>query len=179
MNATLHRIADPDPQGADRHSQGSAQPDRAVLAGRAAIAAVRLCSDIRSRTKCRTRCSMQIAAAHRETSSRSSMARAFSSASSTCTMRSQIADVIGRKQALLVIHMPADFERRFASGQGAVVQVITDGRNSNTGDVAAGYVGAVVDRFNAAWSSAHGVRARRSRSKRAPGTTRISKRAGT
>jgi len=68
----------------------------------------------------------------------------------------QIGDVIGRKQALLVIHLPPDFERQIQSGRGAVIQVITDGRNSNTGNIAAGYVGAVVERFNATWSEQHG-----------------------
>ena len=68
----------------------------------------------------------------------------------------QIGDVIGRKQALLVIHLPADFERQIHSGRGAVVQVIADGRNSNTGNVAAAYVGAVIERFNATWNEQHG-----------------------
>jgi ABC-2 type transport system permease protein len=72
------------------------------------------------------------------------------------TNASQIADVIGSKQAILVIQIPSDFERRLASGQGAVVQAITDGRNSNTAGVSAGYMSAVVGRFNNAWSSAHG-----------------------
>jgi ABC-2 type transport system permease protein len=69
---------------------------------------------------------------------------------------SEIGDVISRKKALLVIHIPADFERELSSGRGAVVQAITDGRNSNTGNVAAGYVGAAVDRFNAEWSRRRG-----------------------
>lgn len=69
---------------------------------------------------------------------------------------SQIGDVMDRKQALLVIHVPPDFERRIYSGNGAVVQVITDGRNTNTGNVAAGYVGAVVERFNVSWREQHG-----------------------
>jgi len=69
---------------------------------------------------------------------------------------SEIGDVISRKQVLLVIHVPADFEQRINSGQGAVVQAITDGRNSNTAGVAAAYVGAVVERFNATWSHDHG-----------------------
>ncbi len=69
---------------------------------------------------------------------------------------SQIGDVIGRKRVLLVIHIPADFERRIYSGGGAVVQVISDGRNTNTGNVAAAYAGAVVERFNELWREQHG-----------------------
>ena len=68
----------------------------------------------------------------------------------------QIGPTIGRKQAILVIYVPPDFERQIYSGRGAVVQVITDGRNSNTANVAAGYVGAVIERFNTAWSEEHG-----------------------
>ena len=68
VNATLHRIADPDPQGVDRNSQGSAQPDHPAPAGGAAGATVRIRRNVRSRTKCRMRCSMLIAAAHRGTS---------------------------------------------------------------------------------------------------------------
>jgi ABC-2 type transport system permease protein len=68
----------------------------------------------------------------------------------------QLGDVISRKRALLVIHVPAHFEREITAGRGAAVQVITDGRNSNTGNIAAGYVGAAVERFNDAWSRSHG-----------------------
>lgn len=69
---------------------------------------------------------------------------------------SQIGDVIGRKRVILVLHIPEDFERRLTSGHGAVVQVITDGRNTNTGNIAAGYASAAVERFNASWSAHHG-----------------------
>lgn len=69
---------------------------------------------------------------------------------------SQIGDVIDHKRALLVIHLPADFERRIYSGSGAVVQVISDGRNTNTGNVAAAYASAVVERFNESWREQHG-----------------------
>jgi ABC-2 type transport system permease protein len=72
------------------------------------------------------------------------------------TNANQIGPTIGGKRAILVIHIPADFERQIYSGRGATIQVITDGRNSNTGNVAAGYVGAVIDRFNTVWSEQHG-----------------------
>jgi ABC-2 type transport system permease protein len=67
-----------------------------------------------------------------------------------------ISDVIGRKQAILVIQIPDDFERRIQSGQGAVIQAITDGRNSNTAGISTAYVSAVVESFNAAWNAQHG-----------------------
>ena len=49
-----------------------------------------------------------------------------------------------------------DFQRRLAAGLPADVQVIADGRNSNTAGTALGYVGAIVDGFNANWAADHG-----------------------
>jgi len=68
----------------------------------------------------------------------------------------QIGETIGKKRALIVVHLPADFERNIISGRGGIVQVIADGRNSNTGNVAASYVTAAVDRFNTQWNELRG-----------------------
>jgi ABC-2 type transport system permease protein len=68
----------------------------------------------------------------------------------------QIAAVINRKQVLLVLHIGQDFERRLAAGQTGVMQVIIDGRNSNTAGTAGGYVRSVVERFNEKWQQSHG-----------------------
>jgi ABC-2 type transport system permease protein len=67
------------------------------------------------------------------------------------TLRSQadIRDVIDTEKALLVIQIPADFEQRLSAGQTAAIQLILDARNSNTAGSAAGYVSAVVERYNA------------------------------
>lgn len=67
----------------------------------------------------------------------------------------QIRSWIDGRSALLAIQIPQNFERRLMSGQGSDIQVIADGRNSNTAGVASGYVGAVVDGFNARWASEH------------------------
>ncbi|HEY0686590.1 MAG TPA: ABC transporter permease [Steroidobacter sp.] len=75
---------------------------------------------------------------------------------SSLSNASQIGETIGKKRALMVIHIPADFERDIESGRGGVVQVIADGRNSNTGNVAASYVTAAVDRFNTQWNELRG-----------------------
>lgn len=64
--------------------------------------------------------------------------------------------VIDERRALLVIQIDQDFERRLLSGRSADVEVIADGRNSNTGSIALNYVGTVVDSFNARWWAAHG-----------------------
>ena len=63
---------------------------------------------------------------------------------------------INESRALLVIQFDQDFERRLLTGQTADVQVIADGRNSNTAGTATGYVGAVVASFNADWRQRHG-----------------------
>jgi ABC-2 type transport system permease protein len=63
---------------------------------------------------------------------------------------------IDEQRVLLVICIDYDFERKLLSGQPAEVQVIADGRNSNTAGTALGYVGAMVERFNADWRAEHG-----------------------
>ncbi|HEX3602044.1 MAG TPA: ABC transporter permease [Lacipirellulaceae bacterium] len=69
--------------------------------------------------------------------------------------QSDIATVINDRVALLVIQFPQDFERRILNGQGANLQVIADGRNSNTAGTATLYVGTVVNSFNSDWLRAH------------------------
>ncbi len=63
---------------------------------------------------------------------------------------------IDNQRVLLVIQIEQDFERRLLQGQTVDVQVIADGRNSNTAGIALGYVGDVIESFNADWRSAHG-----------------------
>ncbi|HEY3919526.1 MAG TPA: ABC transporter permease [Stellaceae bacterium] len=73
------------------------------------------------------------------------------------TRAADIASVIDERQALLVVQIGQDFERNLAAGRNANVQVIADGRNSNTAGTALGYVSAIVDAFNADWAAAHGA----------------------
>lgn len=68
-------------------------------------------------------------------------------------LRTQITE----RRALVAIQIDRDFERRLLSGQTADVQVIADGRNSNTAAIAMGYVSTVVDAFNNRWRTAHGL----------------------
>jgi ABC-2 type transport system permease protein len=58
--------------------------------------------------------------------------------------------VIDDRRALLVVQIGQDFERRLDAGETADVQVLADGRNSNTGGTALGYFNQVVQDFNAA-----------------------------
>jgi len=67
-----------------------------------------------------------------------------------------IKSLIDERRALLVVQIGQDFERRLMAGRQAQVQVIADGRNSNTAGTALSYVGVIVDSFNADWASRHG-----------------------
>jgi ABC-2 type transport system permease protein len=67
-----------------------------------------------------------------------------------------IKTTINDRRALLVIQIDQDFERRLLSGQQANLQVIADGRNSNTAGTAMGYVNAIVETFNASWRTEQG-----------------------
>ncbi|MFV3308100.1 ABC transporter permease [Pseudomonas sp. NY15181] len=66
----------------------------------------------------------------------------------TLTRVEEIQTVIDEQKALLVVHIPSDFQTRLAQNDPAPIQVILDGRNSNTaGSAAAGLANIVVD-FN-------------------------------
>jgi ABC-2 type transport system permease protein len=67
-----------------------------------------------------------------------------------------IRNMINERRVLLVVQIDQDFERRLLSGRSADVQVIADGRNSNTAGTASGYVDAIVEAFNTRWRTEHG-----------------------
>ncbi|MEA2659715.1 MAG: pyoluteorin transport system permease protein [Candidatus Binatota bacterium] len=74
---------------------------------------------------------------------------------------SRAADIrttINERRAVLVIQIDQDFERRLLSGRQANVQVIADGRNSNTAGTATGYINTIVESFNAGWRQERGQR---------------------
>jgi ABC-2 type transport system permease protein len=63
---------------------------------------------------------------------------------------------IDNGSSMLVVRLDQDFERRLLAGESAPVQVIADGRNSNTAGAALGYFASVVDDFNSDWRARHG-----------------------
>lgn len=73
------------------------------------------------------------------------------------TRESDIRDVIDRQRALIVIQVGQDFERQLQQGRAAPVQVIADGRNSNTAGTALGYISYIVASFNQQWAEEHGA----------------------
>ena len=56
-------------------------------------------------------------------------------------------DAITGQQALIGLIIPQDFSRRLARGEQARLQLIIDGRRSNGGQVAAGYINQVIARW--------------------------------
>jgi ABC-2 type transport system permease protein len=68
----------------------------------------------------------------------------------------EIGQLIDSKSVLIVVQIGQDFERRLLLGQPADVQVIADGRNSNTAGTALNYIGTITDTFNASWRLTHG-----------------------
>src|ERR1700691_5016487 len=59
------------------------------------------------------------------------------------TRAQDIASWINSGRALLIIQIDQDFERHLMSGAAAPLEVIADGRNSNTAGTALGYLGQV------------------------------------
>jgi len=69
---------------------------------------------------------------------------------------SQIAPMINTRKALMILHMGPHFTRDLLLDQSSKLQVIVDGRNSNTAMLALGYVRNIVSRFSEQWASEHG-----------------------
>src|SRR6266404_2876616 len=66
---------------------------------------------------------------------------------------------IDARRALLIVQIDPQFERRLMSGKTADIQVIADGRNSNTAGTAMSYVNSIVQQFNSSWGHDHGLAA--------------------
>jgi ABC-2 type transport system permease protein len=64
---------------------------------------------------------------------------------------SQVAPLIDSRQTLLILHIGPRFDSDLRSREMAPVQIIVDGRNSNTALLAMGYAQRIVDRFNKQW----------------------------
>jgi ABC-2 type transport system permease protein len=67
-----------------------------------------------------------------------------------------IGSLIDARRALLIVQIDSQFERRLLSGKSADIQLIADGRNSNTAGTAMGYVTSIVQQFNSSWGHDHG-----------------------
>jgi ABC-2 type transport system permease protein len=67
--------------------------------------------------------------------------------------------LLDQRRVLVFIHIPRDFHRRLALEKTAPVQVIIDGRNSNTALIALNFVRTIVDEFNRHTSQQYDARA--------------------
>lgn len=70
---------------------------------------------------------------------------------------SEIAPLVDVRAVLVVLHVGPRFSTHLMSGNGAQVQVIVDGRNSNTAMIALNYVRSIVDRYNRDWIDRRGL----------------------
>lgn len=68
----------------------------------------------------------------------------------------QIAPLIDNKDALIVLHIAQNFSADLYSGRTAKIQLIIDGRNSNTALLVQGYLRTIVSDFNLDWAQRHG-----------------------
>ncbi len=68
-----------------------------------------------------------------------------------------IKSIIDDRDAILVLQIGPDFERRLLTGKRAEVQVIADGRNSNTAGTALNYIATITDEFNSRWRADNGL----------------------
>lgn len=73
----------------------------------------------------------------------------------TLTREAQFADVIDAKEASLVIHVGQTFSADLLAHRPAKVQLIVDGRQSNTALIILGYANNIVNAFNHDWIRAH------------------------
>lgn len=61
--------------------------------------------------------------------------------------QAEIQPVLDRQQVLAVLVVPADFSRRLASGRPTAVQLLLDGRKTNTAQIVRGYAQRILDEF--------------------------------
>ncbi len=67
----------------------------------------------------------------------------------------EIAQLMDSRAVLLVLHIGPRFTADLLSGRSAPVQVIVDGRNSNTAMIALNDVSAIVEQYNRDWIGSH------------------------
>lgn len=69
---------------------------------------------------------------------------------------SEIADQITDKRAVVAVVIERDFERHLMAGKTARIQVIADGRNTNTAGTAQGYLSTITADFARKWRGENG-----------------------
>lgn len=75
----------------------------------------------------------------------------------TITHDDQISQLIDTKDVLVVLHIGRQFSRDLHMGGTTDVQVIVDGRDSNTAMVASGYAQTIIQNYNVQWARRNGL----------------------
>ena len=70
---------------------------------------------------------------------------------------SQVAPLIDNEDVMVVLQIGPQFSANLHRGLGSKIQVIIDGRNSNTALLVQGYLGIIVSDFNNDWSKRNGL----------------------
>lgn len=68
-----------------------------------------------------------------------------------------IAAFIDSGRALMAVHIERDFTRDLLAGRPGPMQIIIDGRNSNTATIALNYANDIILAFEADWAASHGT----------------------
>lgn len=63
--------------------------------------------------------------------------------------------ILDARQTLLILQIPQHFQRDLSTGRQTQIQVIADGRNSNTAALAIGYLNEILNQFNANVMATH------------------------
>jgi len=71
----------------------------------------------------------------------------------------EIAPLLDSRDVLMVVHIGPRFSADLLSGRSAPLQLIVDGRNSNTAMIALNYVSAMVEQYNREWIVSHALQA--------------------
>ncbi len=69
----------------------------------------------------------------------------------------EVASLLDRRAVLMVLHIDRRFSRHLLRGDPGRVQLILDGRNSNTALLVMGYSSTIVTDFNTYWVARHGL----------------------
>jgi ABC-2 type transport system permease protein len=75
----------------------------------------------------------------------------------TLTDPGKLAALINSRRVRLALEVQEGFARQLAMGQTTSVQIVADGRNANTAEVATSYAAAIINGFNAQWRRDHGL----------------------
>ena len=67
-----------------------------------------------------------------------------------------VAPALDAREVLMVVHLASDFSREVAAGRPAEVQLLLDGRRANSAQLAAGYAGEIVARYDGELAAGQG-----------------------